>query len=808
MNKFFLILFISFIWIINLSAQLFVLDASTRDYDQIHISLDLSFNFEKGIVYGKEKFTFTPLTKKFTKLLLHSKSTEVKSVSIDTVNLPFLKDEDYLHIEMHKELSSKDTITIFIEYVSKPETGLFFSHPTKEVRDLPIQVWSQGQANNNRHWYPAYDLPDDKLTFETKLTVPSKYTTIGNGNLVAEKFLDGNLKSYTWVMDSPQSNYLRSIIIGEYVTIREKVRSINLEYNIPKTWVGKEHHFFGRSADMLNFFSDYITPYPFDRYAQTPVQDFLYGGMENVTATTLNRRILHDENVIPNYSADPLVAHEFAHQWFGNLVTCKDWRHGWLNEGFTTFFTDLWFENYEGKNEFIFRRYQQNLDFFNLSDESNFSDKTNTIKEKIPFEMNDRRAYYKGAAVLNALRFTLGDEIFQNVMREYVKKFQYKNADTEDFKSVVETVSKKKFGKFFDQWVYSGGYPIFKLTGVYEPFRKKYILTVEQIQNVNNVTPIFETPILIEYVASKEKFSKVINISKKIETFEFDSPSNPNYFAFNKNNYIPCKIVHENSFEELSYQLLHDDDVYGRISAAEQLSKHSKKAVLPLFEVIKNEKFYGVKIAAIEALQVISGEYVFDPIFYALSDKNGRVKEAAVKALSVFPHERVGKILKSIYEKEKNDYVRAAALVSLAKIKDPGAYPYLQRALNIVSHQNVIRKASFEGFTILSEPRALPFAKEYINYKYSTGDMHLLETEILNFVTVMAQSHRKEVIDVLSVGLINPFFRVRNQIASIIIKMKAAEILPQLKSIYENERRVFVKNELRKAINHLTEVNE
>jgi aminopeptidase N len=792
----------------NLLGQQYSLDEKSRDYDQLHISLDLTFNFEKAVVYGKEIFTFTPLTKKFTRLVLHSKTTEVKKVMYDTLSLPFTNDEEYLFIEMHKEFSNKDTITLALEYISKPEHGIFFFHPTKELRDLPSQIWTQGQGNNNRYWYPAYDLPDDKVTMETKVTVPSKYSVIGNGRLIAENKLDGNQKSYIWLLDTPHSNYLRSLVIGEFVTIRESVRNVNLEYNIPKAWVGKEHHFFGRTPEMLNFFSDYITPYPYDRYAQTTVHDFLYGGMENVTATTLNKRVLHDENVIPNYSADPLIAHEFAHQWFGDLITCSDWKHGWLNEGFATYFTDLWFEHFEGKNEFHYRRYQQNLEYMKAFDESDFSKKTNQIKEKIPFELSDRRAYSKGAAILNALRFQLGDDVFQNVIREYVKRYQYKNADTENFKTVAESVSKKKLGKFFDQWVYSGGYPIFKISSIYEPSKRKLIVTVEQVQKIDNVVPLFETPILIEYITAREKYSKTIFISKKVETFEFDAPAYPNYFSFNKNNNIPCRIEFTRNFEEISYQLLNDDDIYGRIEAAQLISSFSKKAVLPLFEAIKTDRFYGVKIAALEALQHIGGEYVFDPIYYAMNDRDGRVREAAVKALSIFPADRVNKVLKSVYEKDKNDYVRAAALVSLAKIKDAGAYFYLQRALNVVSHQNIIRKSSFEGFTILADPRALPLAKEYLNYKYNLGGMYLHESEILNFADVMAASNRKEVIDIISAGLVNPFFRVRNQAASLLMKIRGVEALPLLKNIYDNERRSFVKEQLKRTVQALTEVNE
>jgi aminopeptidase N len=402
----------------------------------------------------------------------------------------------------------------------------------------------------------------------------------------------------------------------------------------------------------------------------------------------------------------------------------------------------------------------------------------------------------------------LGDDVFQNVIREYVKRYQYKNADTENFRLVAENVSMKKLGKFFDQWVYSGGYPIFKISSLYEPSKRKYYITVEQTQTINNVVPLFETPILIEYISAREKFSKTIFITKKIETFEFDAPAYPNYFRFNKNINIPCKIEFNRSFEEISYQLLNDDDIYGRIETAQLISSFSKKAVLPLFEAIKTDRFYGVRIAALEALQNIGGEYVFDPIYYASSDRDGRVREAAVKALAIFPAERVNKLLKSIYEKDKNDYVRAAALVSLAKIKDAGAYFYLQRALNVISHQHIIRKASFEGFTILADARALPLAKEYINYKHNLGGMYFHESEILNFATVMAQSNRKEVIEIVSAGLNNPFFRVRNQAASLLIKINGVEALPLLKNIYEKERRSFVKEQLKRSIQSLTEVNE
>lgn len=784
--------------------QKFELNHSTRNYDQKHIKLDLRFNFEKAEVIGKEEFTFAPEVNDFNRLVLHSRTTKVSRVIYRGKELKYSQTEDLLFINFDEIIPMGQDATVTIEYNSFPEAGLYFFKPSKKFPGIPYQIWSQGEGRDNRYWYPAYDEPDDKLTSEVIATVPGNMTAISNGDLVSVTINSkAGTKTFDWKMDQPYSNYLTTLIVGNFKTIREKAGDKTLEYNIPPDKLDMAKTVYGRTADMMNFYSEYIYPYPYNRYAQTAVQDFAYGGMENVTATTLNQRIYHNKTAEPNYSPDGLIAHEFAHQWFGDFLTCKTWDHIWLNEGFATYFTDLWTEHKFGKDEFRYLRFQENNAYFKEVNRQPLDKIKKDSSGVIPAELGGGKAYDRGAAVLNTLRYYLGDAAFEKGIQHYVRKFKHSAVVTEDFRRAMEEATGVNLKGFFDQWIYGAGFPVFDVSYTWDKVNGKLLLRVKQVQKEEPAVGLFTAPVLVEITAGGKTTNRKIIVSKKDETFSFDAKVKPEMIRFNKYMWTLCAVHFRKNFDELVYQLKNDDDIVGRIFAAKVIPQFGDMAVSYLGNTIRNDKFYGVRIAAVQSLRKIGGKNVLQPLLLAAKDSDARVREEAVKSLSIFPAKVVQSDLINIFNNDKNVYVKGAAAFSIGAVKMHGAFEFLEKALKLDSHRNIIRRDIFDGLKVLKDPRAIRLAGIYSQYKYSYGGMHLVDITALDCAMKFAVSHRKEVINVVAGALENPYFRTRNYAAGLLAKLNAKSELPLLKKILKSERRRYVKRSLISAIKRL-----
>ncbi len=713
-----------------------VLNPETRNYDQINVKLNLKFNVDSSEVIGNEEFTFTPIKNNFDTLILDSKTIKVHSVSFMSNNLPFWQTDQNTFIKLNKPFNQGDSLTIIINYTAFPTDGMYFFKPSKEFPTMKYNIWSQGEDLGNRYWYLAYDLPDDKLTSEIITTVPDSLTVISNGILV---FKNENNNDHTltfdWKCSTPHSNYLTSIIIGNYVTLKDFVRGVELDYNVPRDWADKTDYFYGRTPQMIEFYSNYIAPYPYSRYAQTTVQDFEYGGMENITATTLNMRLLEDKSSIPNYIPDDLTAHELAHQWFGDLLTCQSFDHIWLNESFATYFTDLYYLHQFGKNDFKYLRYSENQLYFNTELKEQPLDSIKAYQHNfIPVELGEtaNKCYERGAAILNTLRFDLGDKIFKKGIQSYVQKYKYSTVTTEDFKKSMEESSGKDLTSFFNEWIYGAGFPIFKVGYKFDDQQKKVYLTVSQIQKQLPAVGLFNVKIPVEITAGKYLIKQNINVSKKKETFLIDCPQKPDMLLFNKNIPVLCQVVFPKSFAEICYQVQYDDDIIGRIDAVDSLASYGEMAIPILKRVLIRDDYYGVRLHAVQSLKKIGGDSSFLPIMLAANDADARVQTEAIKDLAMYPNKNVEEFLKKKIFDSDNDFVRGAAAYAIGEGKFPGAFDILKRALNFNSFRNIIRCSVFEGLISLDDPRALDLADKYSNYKYSIGGMHLLDISILN----------------------------------------------------------------------------
>nr|NIR47643.1 hypothetical protein [candidate division KSB1 bacterium]NIV05173.1 hypothetical protein [candidate division Zixibacteria bacterium]NIS23235.1 hypothetical protein [candidate division KSB1 bacterium]NIT70113.1 hypothetical protein [candidate division KSB1 bacterium]NIU23773.1 hypothetical protein [candidate division KSB1 bacterium] len=413
----------------------------------------------------------------------------------------------------------------------------------------------------------------------------------------------------------------------------------------------------------------------------------------------------------------------------------------------------------------------------------------------------------KGSAVMNMLRFELGDELFRKGIRKYVHDYQYQNVVSEDLRKTMEAVSGRDLTQFFKQWVYSAGLPEFKVWWEWNEDAGQMTLYVHQTQDSLPAMDVFKLTVPIEITAGKQLLQERIQLNQREHRFKYALKQKPDMVRFDKGPWILKKLNFEKSFAELKYQLHFDSDVTGRYMAAEQLAYYGDRAIPELKRAIIREPFYWVRKRLVTTLGAIGSSEALDVLKIATEDKDARVREEVMKQLSGFKAEAVQDILYTHLEHDVNDYVRGEAAASLGKVKAENAFDVLKEMLAEDSHRNIIRRGVFRAMKALDDGRALPLAQKYVHYRYSNGGMHLLDMAILDYAESMTYNHQREGLEVIKNALKNPYFRTRKRAAKLLSNYEATETLLLLKNILKSERRNFVRPTLENAIDALSELS-
>ncbi len=320
-----------------------------RTYHVVHYRLNLELDEIAKTCVGDVSIRLVALRPKLDTVRIDAGEMNIVSVTANGRPLNFHQTDDTLFVPTRKLFERLDTLTLNISYrLSSPKKGIYFIQPDSGAPDHQWQIWTQGENLDNHYWFPCYDFPNDKSTSEMIVTVNDRFTAISNGRLIDVKHDKENHKAtYHWFEGKPHSSYLISLVVGEYVDLKDAWGQLPISNYVYKSQKDIGMLSFSKTPKMIDFFSRKIGyNYPWEKFAQTVVHDFMFGGMENVSAVTLTDWTIHDERAHLTESSDGLVAHELAHQWWGDLLTCRDWSHAWLNEGFATYF-DILFEEYD-----------------------------------------------------------------------------------------------------------------------------------------------------------------------------------------------------------------------------------------------------------------------------------------------------------------------------------------------------------------------------------------------------------------------------------------------------------------------------
>jgi aminopeptidase N len=763
-----------------------------------HVRLEVRPDFKGRRLYGKVSTRFRAKVG-VSAVDFDAVELDIKSVRLGKTNLKFSQSYGKLTVNLGKEVKEGERFTVDIEYSCTPRRGIFFNYPDKDYPDRHVQVWTQGESDESRFWFPSIDDPNVKVSSEVIAIVPKKFAAISNGKLVSEKTNKDGTKTFHWSHEIPHSVYLISLVAGEFSELKDSYDGIPLLYYVPK---GKEEdakRTFANTPDMMKFFSKNLgLRYPYPKYSQVTVADFIFGGMENTSATTLTDSCLLDKRAKIDYNSDELIAHELAHQWFGDLITCRDWANAWLNEGFATYFEALYHEYHLGRDEFAYKMLLEAEEYFG-EDRERYRRPivTNVYEDSV--ELFDRHLYNKAALVLHMLRFVLGNDHFWRAIRYYVQKHKMQNVTTEDFRRAIEEATGRNLEPFFEQWFKKSGYPEFKVNYEWNESAKTAKVIVNQSQAANG-EPVFMLPVEIAITTGKRKVYRV-EIKERQQTFLFPFNEAPSAVEFDPSNLILKTLEFSRPKEMLLKILKVSPAPVERIRAAQELSKLGTQDIVDeLRSAFLKEKFWAVQSRIAQSLGQIRSKAAFKALLQCLSVKHPKARRGVVRALGEFRDEEAADALIKVLKHDESYFVEMEAAISLGKTKSQKAFDALKKSLEKISFNEVIRIGAFQGFEALRDERAIPVAMEWSKY----GKPQRVREAAVGVLGNLARG-KPDVLDFLHNLLYDYWWRVKIYAIASIEGFRDSRSLGELNKLVERELEGRVKRRAKEAMKKIRE---
>jgi aminopeptidase N len=663
---------------------------STRINDLVNTRLDVNFDFTKSWMYGKAWITLKPHFYPTDSLTLDAKRMEIKELSVvkDDRHIPlkYRYDSLKLYITLDKTYNGGESYTVYIDYISKPDEirakgsaaisgakGLYFVNPLGKDKNKPTQVWTQGETESNSAWVPTIDKPNQKTTDEISMTVPAKFQTLSNGLLVKQKKHSDGTRTDTWKMDLPHAPYLMMMAAGEYTIIKDKYKNKEVSYYVEKEYVPVARKIYGLTPEMIGFYSKITgVDYPWQKYSQIAVRDYVSGAMENTTATVHGESAQQDaRQLVDGNSWEDVISHELFHMWFGDYVTTESWSNLSLNESFADLSETLWQEYKHGKD---------------AGDEHNFQSMQNYLysnsgkKDLIRFyyrsreDMFDAVSYQKGGRILNMLRNYIGDDAFDKSMNLYLTTYKFKSAEAQELRLAFEEVTGQDLNWFWNQWFYGSGHPVLNISYDYDQASRSAKVFVKQTQP----DKIFKLPVAIDVYQGNGKKRYNVWLENKADTFAFPADSRPDLINVDGDKILLCTKTDNKTIDNFLFQYKNAGLYLDRREAIDFAVKHQKDDP-KAFELLKNainDRYERLRLYAIQGLNINddSIKKCVEPILENLAEKNPspQMKAVAIQMLGRYKNKAYRDLfLKSISDSSYS--VAGSSLVALGLIDSTAA---------------------------------------------------------------------------------------------------------------------------------------
>ncbi len=680
--------------------------APPRLVDVLHIKIDVTPNFDQRTVAGTTTITCTPIAEPVTSLRLDAVRLTIDDVRCDAAEVAdFAVSDEDLTIVFASPIPVGSEFHLEIDHAAQPTKGLYFRTPEMGYPESDTHVWTQGEPHGARHWFPCFDYPNERSTTEIICRVPPEMTVLSNGTRIAEDIDSAaHLKAVHWRMDRPHVSYLICLVAGYFEKLEKQHRDIPLAFYTQPSLFENADNSFRDTADIMAFFEEEIgVPFPWNKYDQVTIRDFVAGGMENTTLTTLTHRTIFEDATENIRSSRTLDAHEMAHQWFGDYVTCKDWSHLWLNEGFATYYAHLYEGHKFGRDALLYGLYRdaKNRVLTQAKD-------TKPIVYKAydqAGEQFDYRAYPKGSWVLHMLRSQLGKDLYRQCMKTYLERHALGSVVTEDLNEVLEEVSGRSFDPFFDQWVYHARHPDLTVTYRWLPEEKLAHVTVQQTQQTSADVLLFQFKTQLRFIVDGETVDQDLEINQTEHEFFVPLPGKPSIVRFDPQYTVLADVTFDKTEELQLAQLGNRDDVIGRLLAIKGLGKRkTHKAIAAIQQALNNDPFFGVRMEASSTLQDIHNDESFAALQASRQQADARVRQQVVRDIGRFVRDETEEILKQVVRDEPNPAIKAAAITELGRFADADNRAQLVHLLNTDSFRNEIADAAIRAMRTQDDP--------------------------------------------------------------------------------------------------------
>lgn len=679
-----------------------------RPWDLVHLKLELKLDLEKRHVEGVATLNLRA-TRAADSVQLDAVDLNITEVTLARGSAsPSAAKYEATGKQLEIPLDGApakpgDTLQIRVSYsVADPKEGLHFFAPCEGDPSIPLQVWSQGQSIDNRRWIPCFDDPGEMQSSEMIVTVPAGNEALSNGRLENRKDNPDGTVTFHWLQDKPHASYLITLVVGKFAVVREEWRGKPVLYYVPPGKESQAQNAFGRTRKMLDLFSRKTgVEYPWDKYAQVCAEQF-GGGMENTSATTLGTGVLHDDRAHLDTDVDDLISHELAHQWFGDLVTCRSWSHVWLNEGFASLFEAVWAQDAGGPDaaQTVLHRFREQA--LAGAAEAPVVDRD----YKNPNDMFDARVYQKAGFMLHVLMERMGEDAFWRGIKEYLTRFRHQPVETHDFRRVMEAAYGGSLERFFYDWTERDDQPRIHIEYAWDAVAGSAKLEIRQKQDGDP----FELPLEFDIEdAGGKVMRKTYRLDEKSGTLEVKLPSEPRRVSFDPRQLVLGDIKIEMPRELWVAELSGGSSVSGRIRAAKELGESkSPEDVAVLAAQLASEPFHAIAGVIAEQLARADSPESRAALMKGLDARDPRIRSACASRLGkVGEDDAVTQRLHRLITAGDPSYeVEADAIESWAQRHPPDAVAFLTSLLSRDSQDEVIRRAIFRGLSEQHDPAA------------------------------------------------------------------------------------------------------
>ena len=775
-----------------------------------HIRLELLPDLEARTLRGK------------VTLSLKTRRDDLQAVELDAIDMTFTAvtvenapakathyDGKRLRIELPSPRKRGDAFTLAVDYHCAPARGLYFVGPDEAHPNRPLECWTQGQDEDSRFYFPCVDAPLLKSTSEVLCTAPSKLFVLSNGELRERRELGNGQTQWHYVLDFPHSSYLVTLVCGEFAEVRDRAKEtgVDIYYYGPKGREADLRRSLAATPGIIDLFSKVIgVPYPFGRYSQIFVSDFIFGGMENTSATTLTAEAMLDERAALDQDIDYLVAHELAHQWWGDLVTCREWPEAWLNEGFATYFEYIWRTHSRGRDE---------ADVDLLTDIDGYLDEAGEYQRPIvcrqfeePIDLFDRHLYEKGGRVLHMLRHELGDDNFFRTLRLYVERHARGSVETRDLARAVEDATGRNLDRFFHQWTDQPGHPDLECSWQWDADKRVGSLRVEQKQEGEK---IYDLRSAVRLDVDGREVDEPIHLRQRSHTFEFKLSKAPDQVIFDPGDVLLKTIKFDKPRPLWVRQLSSARLGVDRLLAARALAdKPDSTTVVALRAALETDAFWAVRAAAATALGKSRRQDALDALISSRQQKLPKVRRAIALALGEFRVDydpgnmRAAEALEHwVKDGDASLFVEANAALSLGRVRSPRAVEILTPVLDRRAYMDTIRARALEGLGATADEAAYPIVEGAITRKASFQSRRAAVNALARLAEGTSNARRAR--ERLEASLADPDFRVRMDAGLALAELGDARAISAIERARAAELDGRVKRRFRNAITQLRE---